>query len=175
MNRTLLHICCGICSSAAIQKLQEDSFLVTGLFYNPNIHSEEEYLRRLEVAKTVANILKIKLLEAPYDQEKWFTQVKGLETEPEGGRRCTICFKMRLEYTAKIAKEQGLDYFTTTLTISPHKDTKLINEIGKAAGPGFLEYDFKKESGFKKAADFARANQLYRQNYCGCIFSQKGK
>jgi predicted adenine nucleotide alpha hydrolase (AANH) superfamily ATPase len=173
MPRILLHICCGICSSAAIQKLKEDGFEVCGIFYNPNIHPEDEYLRRLEVARKVADILEIKLLETGYEKESWLAQIKGLEKEPEGGRRCAVCFKLRLAYTARVAKEQGLDYFTTTLSISPHKDTKLINEIGKAAAPSFLEYDFKKENGFKKAADFAKTNQLYRQNYCGCIFSKK--
>lgn len=175
MKSVLLHICCGICSSSAIEKLRQDGFEVTGVFYNPNIHPEEEYLRRLEVARTVADILKIKLIEAAYERENWFIQVKGLENEPEGGRRCAICFKMRIEYTAKIAKEEGLNYFTTTLTISPHKNTKMINDIGKSvARDYFLGYDFKKEDGFRKANAFAKAKQLYRQNYCGCIYSQKG-
>jgi len=173
MNRVLLHICCGICSSSAIEKLKGDGFEVHGLFYNPNIHPEEEYRRRLEVAKAVADILRIKLIETPYEQENWLTRVKGLENEPEGGGRCAVCFKIRLEYTAKIAKEQGLNYFTTTLSISPHKNTKLINETGRTINQEcFLEYDFKKGEGFKNAIDFARKHKLYRQNYCGCIFSK---
>jgi len=173
MKSILLHICCGICSSFAIEKLKQDGFKVSGLFYNPNIHPEEEYLRRWEAAKAVADILEIKLIATPYDRENWLAEVKGLEKEPEGGKRCTICFKMRLEYTAKIAKEQGLNYFTTTLTISPHKNTKLINEIGNSISQEyFLEYDFKKGEGFKNAIDFAKRHQLYRQNYCGCIFSR---
>jgi hypothetical protein len=173
MKSILLHICCGICSSSAIEKLKQDGFKISGLFYNPNIHPEEEYLRRLETARTVAGILKIKLIEGVYDQKNWLAEVKGLENEAEGGRRCAICFRMRLEYSAKMAKKRGLNYFTTTLTISPHKNTNWINEIGRAVGQDyFLEYDFKKKEGFKNAIDFARRHQLYRQNYCGCIFSQ---
>ncbi len=174
MKSILLHICCGICSSSAIEKLKEDGFRVTGVFYNHNIYPGEEYLRRLEVAKLVADSLKIKLIKAPYEQENWGAGVKGLETEPEGGKRCAVCFKMRLEYTAKEALELGIDYFTTTLTISPHKNTQLINEIGRLTGQEcFLEYDFKKGGGFKKAIDFAKKHGLYRQNYCGCIFSRR--
>jgi predicted adenine nucleotide alpha hydrolase (AANH) superfamily ATPase len=174
MNKILLHICCGICSSAAIQKLQEDSFEVIGLFYNPNIAPEEEYRQRLKVAKDVADIFKIKLIEAPYTVENWFAQTKGKEYELEGGKRCEVCYRIRMEYTSRKAGELGIEFFTTTLTISPHKDTKLINRIGKSINAaGFKEYDFKKEEGFKKAIEFAKGHQLYRQNYCGCVYSQK--
>jgi predicted adenine nucleotide alpha hydrolase (AANH) superfamily ATPase len=174
MSKILLHICCGICASHCIEKLQQDNFEVIGLFYNPNIQPEEEYNQRLEVAKTVAENFGIKLISGPYDNQNWQAMIKGLEKEPEGGRRCAICFKMRLKYTSEKANSLGIDYFTSTLSISPHKDTELINEIGRSLDPaGFREYDFKKEGGFKKAAEFAKNRKFYRQNYCGCLFSKR--
>lgn len=174
MATVLLHICCGICSGGAIQKLIDDGYSVKGYFYNPNIHPEEEYQRRLSVAKTVAEIFNIDLMIGEYHPEAWLEKVRGLEGEPEGGRRCAICFKMRLEQTFKEAQESGTEYFTSTLSISPHKDIRLINQTGVSIAPqNFLPYDFKKENGFKKAIDFSKSHNLYRQNYCGCSFSLK--
>lgn len=174
MKKVLLHICCGICASYPVEKLRNDGFQVIGFFYNPNIHPGSEYLKRLEVAKKVALVFDYQLIEGAFDQDDWLIQVKGLETESEGGKRCEVCFKKRLEVTAIESRKLRCTYFTTTLSVSPHKDSKKINEIGKSLDDrGFLAYDFKKENGFKKSMDFAKEQKLYRQNYCGCIFSQK--
>ncbi len=170
----LLHICCGICSSWAIEKLKNDGFQVVGFFYNPNIQPEEEYQKRLAVAQKVAEFHQVKLLVGEYVPDKWLRQVKGLENEPEGARRCPICFEFRLEETWRKAQELGIERFTTTLTISPHKKFELISQIARSLSPGgFLACNFKKEDGYKKSNSFSREHGLYRQNYCGCFFSQK--
>jgi predicted adenine nucleotide alpha hydrolase (AANH) superfamily ATPase len=172
MKQALLHICCAVCSSWAVQKLKTDGYSVTGLFYNPNIHPEEEYLRRLKAAQAVALDLNINLIEGPYDKDKWALLTKGYEYEPEGGSRCQICFRVRLEYTFQECLRMNVPYFASTLSISPHKDASLISYIGKALSQrGFLDYNFKKDDGFKKANDYAKHLCLYRQNYCGCVYS----
>jgi epoxyqueuosine reductase len=173
MKKILLHICCGICSSWAIEKLKTDGFSVVGYFYNPNIQPEEEYFKRLSVAQKVAQLHAIDLLTGDYAPEKWLEQVKGLENEPEGGKRCQVCFKFRLEEAWRQALKMQIPQITATLTISPHKDFELIKRIGTSiAGGSFLAYNFKKEEGFKKSNNFAREHALYRQNYCGCLFSK---
>ncbi|HOW43274.1 MAG TPA: epoxyqueuosine reductase QueH [Candidatus Omnitrophota bacterium] len=169
--KILLHICCGICSSAAIQTLQEEGMEVVGYFYNPNIYPREEYERRLAVARQVAATFGIALVEGEYDSDSWDTAVTGLEGEPEGGRRCSVCFALRLRATSRKAQEMGIMQIATTLSISPHKDAELINALGKEIDPAaYKEYNFKKKDGFKKTIDFAKAHQLYRQHYCGCRF-----
>ncbi len=174
MRNVLLHICCGVCASWPIEKIQEDGYGVQGIFYNPNIHPQEEYEKRLEATRDVTDTLGIKRIAGPYDREEWLVKVKGLENEPEGGGRCLVCFRMRLEYVSRKAVEWGFDYFATTLSVSPHKDTAKINEIGASVNPDkFLAYDFKKMDGFKKAMHFSKQYNLFRQNYCGCIFSLK--
>ncbi len=146
---------------------------MTGFFYNPNIQPEEEYLRRLSAAQKAAQLQQIEFLVGEYSSASWLERVLGLENEPEGGNRCLICFKFRLEETWRKARELGISKFTTTLTISPHKDFESICQIGRALNPeGFLPYNFKKEDGFKKCAGFSQEHSLYRQNYCGCIFSR---
>ena len=173
MKQVLLHICCGICSSWAIEKLKLDGFQVKSFFYNPNIQPEEEYFKRLKVAQKVAEFYQIELLTGEYSLAKWQEQVRGLENEPEGGKRCPICIRLRLEETWRKAQELGIAQFTTTLTISPHKDSELIKSIGQTLSPGcFLEYNFKKEDGFKRSNNFSREHGLYRQNYCGCLYSR---
>ena len=172
MNKILLHICCGICSGWAIEKLKKDGFEVVGFFYNPNIQPGDEYNKRLSTARKVAELHQIEFLAGQYFPEKWQQQVKGLEKEPEGGKRCEACFKFRLEETCRKARELEIGQFTTTLTISPHKDFALISSIGRALSPeGFIPYNFKKEEGFKKSIVFSRQHGLYRQDYCGCVFS----
>ena len=172
MKKALLHICCGVCASWPVEKLRADGYEVQGFFYNPNIHPEEEYLKRLAVAQTVSKLLNFDLIEGKYEPDAWFLKVKGLEAEAEGGSRCTVCFRMRLEETGKKAHELSIPFFASTLTVSPHKNAKVIEqEGGRAGGEAFLKYDFKKQDGFKKTHDFAKQNGLYCQNYCGCKFS----
>jgi predicted adenine nucleotide alpha hydrolase (AANH) superfamily ATPase len=168
----LLHICCGICASWAIEKLKADGHQITGFFFNPNIYPPAEYMRRLAVALQVCKEHGIILVEGQYEPVQWALEVSGFEKEPEGGARCLKCYEMRLLKTAQRAKELGMEFITTTLTISPHKDAAVINKIGKSVAPGvFLEYNFKKEEGFKKANEFAKDHNLYRQHYCGCEYS----
>jgi len=177
-NRLLLHSCCAPCVPVPLERLQSD-YDVTCFFYNPNIHPEEEYLKRLIELKNLAKLLKIENLAAEYDSERWFELVKDLENEPEGGKRCAVCFKMRLHETVKFAKQQGFDIFTTTLTISPHKNAILINQIGSELGDQnnikFLEANFKKKNGYRRSIELSKLYNLYRQNYCGCIYSQREK
>ncbi len=174
MKKVLLHICCGVCASWPIEKLKIDGFSVTGFFHNPNIQPEEEYQTRLEAAEEATAKLGMELIQGSYDRENWFNQIKGLENEPEGGKRCLACYRFRLQHTYNEVRKLSFDYFTTTLSISPHKDSQAINEIGKSVSlENFLKYDFKKDNGFEKAMAFSKKHNLYRQHYCGCIFSQK--
>jgi epoxyqueuosine reductase len=172
----LLHICCGICASWSIEKLKADGHEVTGFFYNPNIYPQEEYQKRLAVAQEVCAAQGVTLIEGPYEQSAWAAVAAGLEKEPEGGARCLECFRIRLQVTADQARHRGIGSITTTLSISPHKDAIAINKIGKSIAPdAFLEYNFKKEDGFKKANEFAQGHNLYRQHYCGCQYSMRSE
>ena len=174
MEKILLHICCGVCASSVIKKLREEDFDVVGFFYNPNIQPQEEYLKRVAQTSEVARILKFDLIPGSYDKDSWAERIKGLENEPEGRRRCLACFKMRIQETQRKASQLNIPKFTTTLTVSRHKDTTIINKTGKEISPtGFLDYDFKKQDGFQLAIEFAKRYNLYRQNYCGCIYSRK--
>lgn len=175
--RLLLQCCCAPCSSAVLETLIKN-FKVTVYFYNPNIYPAEEYEKRLaQFPKLFESPFyeDIEFLDAPYDPDIFFKASKGLEQEPEGGARCTECFKLRLDETAKTAKVQGFDYFTTTLTVSPHKNAALLNEIGAACGEQygvhFLPSDFKKKEGYKRSITLSKELGLYRQNYCGCVYS----
>jgi predicted adenine nucleotide alpha hydrolase (AANH) superfamily ATPase len=172
----LLHICCAPCSTHPIDVLKEE-YQVIGLFYGPNIHPEVEYIFRLEEMERVAGELGIELIRAEYEMSRWFQLTGGLEDEEEGGRRCCICYRMRLEKTADYAVERGIRYFTTTLSVSPHKNADEINaiglDIGKRRGLTFLPANFKKKDGFKKAVEMARRLGLYRQDYCGCAYSRR--
>jgi epoxyqueuosine reductase len=170
----LLHICCGICATSVVERLMMQGYRVTGFFYNPNIHPTDEYYKRLETAKKVAEKMDFELIESPYDRERWFETVKGLEYEPEGGKRCNACIKMRLEKTYEYLKKKGIYYkeFTTTLTVSPLKDVTLVNDIGgEIGGDKFYRADFKKKGGFQRAIEMAKEFGLERQNYCGCLYS----
>jgi predicted adenine nucleotide alpha hydrolase (AANH) superfamily ATPase len=175
MGKVLLHICCGICSGYPVEKLRSDGFEVVGFFYNPNIEPREEYDLRLNAATKLAAELKFELITGAYEPGTWHSRVQGLAQEKEGGKRCGVCFRMRLERTCAKARELRCGNFTSTLTVSPHKDARLIHEIGASLGSGFLAYDFKKEDGFKKSSGFAREHDLYRQHYCGCVFSKAGR
>jgi predicted adenine nucleotide alpha hydrolase (AANH) superfamily ATPase len=172
--KVLVHICCAVCATACLERLRDEGRDVSGYFYNPNIHPQEEYLIRLRQVQGLARRESLPLLTGDYDLDAWFAATKGLESEPEAGKRCARCFKMRLEKTALKAKAQGFTGFTTTLTISPHKNARLINEIGRDIGQDlFLAHDFKKQDGFKRARQLSRQYNLYHQDYCGCVYSLK--
>lgn len=180
MKKLLLHSCCGPCSTAVIERLlNEFEFDEIGVFYyNPNIHPKEEYEHRKQeqiryISELNNNI--VRFIDADYNPEKFFECTKGLENEKEGGERCNKCFELRLLETAKFAKEKGYVVFGTTLTVSPHKNAAIINQIGKEIenkfNIEFLEADFKKKEGFKRSLVLAKEYNLYRQNYCGCVYS----
>lgn len=180
VKKILLHSCCAPCSSQVITYLT-NYFDITILYYNPNISPKEEYLKRKEEQIRLINTIKIKnkldYIDCDYDNEKYNKLIKGYENFKEGGARCTICFNQRLEKTAIIAKENNYDYFCTTLTISPYKNAKLINQIGETLQEKYkikwLYSDFKKEEGYKKSIELSKIYNLYRQNYCGCIYSKE--
>ncbi|MDE7306730.1 MAG: epoxyqueuosine reductase QueH, partial [Clostridia bacterium] len=173
----LLHCCCAPCSSACLEKLK-DYFDVTVLFYNPNI-TDGEYLRRKdELVRFIDETGWADKLDCDHESEKFYSAVKGLEKEPEGGKRCEVCFKLRLEKTASLAEEHGFDYFTTTLTISPLKDAALINAIGESLqseSAKWLYSDFKKRGGYLRSCALSKEHNLYRQDYCGCAYSVRQK
>ena len=175
--RLLLQVCCAPCLCGSIDYLTEH-FAVTAFFDNPNIQPKEEFNLRLDALKQlIAHYPSVKLIVPEQDEEEYLSFVKGLENEKEGGSRCTSCFDLRLEKTAKfLADNSGeFDYFATTLTVSPHKNAKLINEIGNKMGEKYnvqyLESDFKKKDGFLRSIRKSKELDLYRQDYCGCSFS----
>jgi len=172
----LLHACCAPCSPHVINLLREE-FTVSVLFYNPNIHPEEEYRKREAEIIAFSEKEKFHLIVAEYSVAKWMESVAGLENEPEGGERCRVCFRLRLERTALEAAERGIVFFTTTLSVSPHKNVKTINEEGNRAagiyGVKFREENFKKKDGFRESCRQAEKHGMYRQDYCGCVFSRK--
>lgn len=176
----LLHACCAPCSSYCLEYLSQH-FSITVLFYNPNISPAAEYQKRVDEIKRLISELpaknKISLIEGRYLPEEFYTSVKGLENEPEGGKRCHVCYELRLHEAAVVAKELGYDYFTTTLSISPLKDADKLNEIGKKLsdeyGISYLYSDFKKKNGYKRSIELSKEYKLYRQNFCGCVFSKR--
>ena len=180
----LLHSCCGPCSTSVIERLV-DELNVMVFFYNPCITDEEEYRRRREAQiqfieqfnEENAGRCRIVFREGDYCPGAFFEATAGLGNEPEGGARCEVCFRQRLEKTAAAACISGADYFGTTLTVSPHKDYKLISEIGRELalkyGLSFLDRDFKKKDGFARSIQLSRKYSLYRQNYCGCKYSER--
>jgi len=175
-ERLLLHTCCGPCSTAVLEQVIPD-YDVTLYFCNPNLDSETEFARRLVAQETVAEHLGVPLLVEPYDPQVFSAHTIGLAAEPEGGARCRHCFTIRLEDTAKLAKARGFSVFGTTLSVSPHKDANLLNEIGADLGAQhdvpYLVADFKKNEGYRRSVAIARELGLYRQNYCGCLYSMR--
>ena len=177
--RLLLHSCCAPCSSYVIEYLS-DYFEIDVLYYNPNIDTAEEYEKRakeqIRLIQSMELKNKVNCIVEEYTPKEFYDCVKGLEKEPEGGKRCVECFKLRLEKTAMLAKEGGYDYFTTTLTISPLKNSQILNEIGKEMSEkyqvDYLYSDFKKKSGYLRSCELSEKYGLYRQNFCGCIFSK---
>lgn len=177
MKKMLLHSCCGPCSTQVIDVLKKD-YDLTIFYFNPNIYPNEEYLKRLEEQKRYAKIVGVEVIDGAYDEKDFLKYIKGLESHPEGGERCSKCFEYRLRETARLAKEKNFDIFSTTLTVSPHKNSKIINEIGERIsieeGISYFAGDFKKKDGYKKSIEFSKQYNLYRQNYCGCRFSKRG-
>lgn len=196
-KKVFLHSCCAPCSSYCMEYLRQ-YFDVTVFYYNPNIMNEEEYYKRVqeqqrlidaynrmeeisaineEKGHIVQNLRKIAYVEGSYDVNRYLDTIKGLEFCPEGGSRCARCFELRLKETARVAKEMEMDYFTTTLTISPLKNAELINQIGnrigKEMGIAFLPSDFKKNNGYLRSIELSKEYDLYRQDYCGCDFSKQ--
>ena len=176
--RVLLHACCGVCSSSVLEYLTQ-YFDVTLLWYNPNLYPQAEFDRRfqalVEIIEKMGLADRVSVLAEPWKHEDYDRRVKGLENEPEGGARCTECFRLRLLETARLAKHYGYDWFCTTLTLSRHKDEKRINalgeEIGKAFGVSWLPSDFKKQGREMRSRDLANEHGIYQQLYCGCEFS----
>ena len=174
----LLHACCAPCSTACLERLVQ-YFNITVYFYNPNITFEEEYLKRLtelENFLTVAYKGEVKLIAENFNPQEFYTAVSGRENDVEGGNRCKICYALRLDKTAKTAKEKGFNYFTSTLSVSPHKNSAWLNEIGESVGKKYeityLYADFKKQGGYLRSIELSKEYNLYRQNYCGCEFSK---
>lgn len=176
MKKLLLHSCCGPCSTQVIDFLKND-YDITIYYYNPNIDTDEEYKHRLSEQKRYCQNVGVPVVEDGYNSGDFLEKVKGFENEKEGGARCPICFKLRLQKTAQKAKALGFDIFGTTLTVSPHKNAEIINAIGKSVGYDedieFLEGNYKKQDGYKKSIEFSKKYNLYRQNYCGCKFSRR--
>ena len=175
----LLHSCCGPCSSYVLEYLSK-YFEITVYYYNPGIYPEEEYFKRLDNQKAFIDATGYAvLLDSAYDHSEYLDAVNGFENAPEGGERCEICFRQRIFKTAEAAKLNGFEYFTTTLTVSPHKNAELINEISKEAerlyGVKHLPSDFKKKEGYKRSVELSKEYGLYRQDYCGCEFSMRNK
>ena len=178
-KKLLLHSCCGPCSSYVLTALTH-FFDIELFYYNPNIHPAEEYAHRLQTQKQLCQQLPregtIEVLEdVPYDPEAFLSASAGLEGEKEGGRRCEVCFRLRLEKTALEAKKRGADFFTTTLSVSPHKNAALLDAIGRETaqtfGVAYLPADFKKKGGYQQSVALAKTFDLYRQDDCGCIYS----
>ncbi len=177
--KLLLHACCAPCSSAVLEQLC-DVFEITLFFYNPNISPESEFTFRLEELERLTaemNLSDIRIIAPPYDNSEFENIAKGMVTIPEGGARCAKCYRLRLEKTVVYAKENGYDYVTTTLSISPYKNAQWLNEIGLELadkyGVKYLCSDFKKGEGYKRSCTLSAQYNLYRQNYCGCIYSKQ--
>jgi hypothetical protein len=175
MKKFLLHACCAPCGAYVIKQLKKQGYEVAVFFANDNIYPVEEYEKRKNEIKRYCAENEINFFEDEYRPEEWSEIIKGLENELEGGKRCEVCFRYRLEKTAKKAKENGFDFFGSTLSISPHKNSEIINKIGKEVGEkngaSFFGADWKENNGFKCSCEISRANGFYRQNYCGCRFS----
>ena len=177
--RLFLHACCAPCSSYVMEYLSQ-YFEITIFFYNPNIAPVEEYSHRVaEIRRLIGEmefVHPVTLMEGRYDPKEFYEMAKGLEDVPEGGERCFRCYRLRMEEAAKLAKEGGYDYFTTTLSISPLKNAQKLNEIGERLageyGVAYLVSDFKKRNGYKRSTELSKIYGLYRQDYCGCIYSK---
>jgi len=178
MPGILVHICCAP-DGLYVMSLLREKYDASGFFYNPNIYPLEEYSLRLKETRRIARILPFHLYEGEYDSQNWEKLIEKFKDEPEKGRRCDICYAIRLHKTAQKANELGINSFTTVMSLSPWKKAYVLNRMGsmfaKKYGLHFLDADFKKKDGFKKSIDLSRRYHLYRQNYCGCRYSKKDK
>ena len=177
MKKLLLHVCCAPCGAYSREYLSEQGFEVTYYFYNPNIYPKAEYDRRLKELLHYCGEKNIPIITEEPDFENWNSAAKGLENEPEKGRRCYMCYEMRLRKTAQKAQELSFDCFTTTLSISPHKSYEMIKKISenlsKEIGIDYTDVNLKKKDGYKKSVELSQKYGFYRQNYCGCRFSKE--
>jgi len=174
MNKILLHSCCAPCSAGVIEELKKD-YNITIIYYNPNIEPEEEYLKRKENQLKLLNILNIPYIDIDYLNNDFKNIIKGYEEEKENGYRCQLCYKLRLDKVASVALDNEFNYFGTTLSVSPHKNSEIINKIGLKLSDKYLVSDFKKDNGYLKSIELAKKYNLYRQNYCGCNYSKGEK
>ncbi|MFO7841961.1 MAG: epoxyqueuosine reductase QueH [Fidelibacterota bacterium] len=172
MKKILLHTCCAVCAAASAERLREEGVEPVLFFSNSNIYPKEEYEKRLDAAEKLAKMKDLELVGDSYDHSAWRVAVKGLENEPEKGRRCAVCFDYSFRRTAEYARKHGFTAFTSTLTVSPHKVSRMIFAAG-AAYPEFTDHNFKKKDGFKRSQEISRRLGLYHQDYCGCEFSLK--
>ena len=178
--KLLLHACCAPCSSYVLEYLS-NYFKISILYYNPNITEKEEYDKRLDELKRFIKEIKyanpVDIVDCEYNPNDYFETIKGLESDKEGGQRCYRCYEMRMRKTAEVASNNDYDYFTTTLSISPYKNSQWINEIGESLeqeyNTKYLYADFKKRNGYKRSIELSNIYKLYRQNYCGCIYSKR--
>jgi epoxyqueuosine reductase len=170
--KILLHVCCGVCLAGTAETLMAEGHNITGYYFNPNTAPPAEYEKRLAAAKTISEIMNFPIIFEPYNPDLWIESTNDLAQEPEGGKRCEICFRMRLQATYDYFLKNDFDGFTTTLTIGPRKSAEIINRIGREiGGEKFLARDFKKNGGAQRAVQLAKQYQIYRQNYCGCVYS----
>jgi len=178
LERILVHVCCAPDGAYVLQLLRAN-YSPTAFFYNPNIHPQEEYVYRRQEMERVAVWLKVPLIEEPPDFDRWFKLTEAYKNEPEKGRRCDLCYAIRLERTAERAAEQKFPLFTTVMSLSPWKKSQVINALGEALGQkyrvDFLQADFKKKNGFLKSVALSRELGLYRQDYCGCQYSLEAR
>lgn len=175
--RLLLHSCCAPCSSAVLERLLPD-FDVTVLYYNPNIQPKEEYQKRLDEQKAFLQTLAVPMIEGDYNSSEYYLSIYGKEDLPEKSPRCFECYRFRLEKTAQVARENGFDFFTTTLSVSPHKNADWINQIGERLSTPqtkFLAANFKKQNGYLRSLELSKIHNFYRQSYCGCQMSQSAR
>lgn len=171
-GKMLVHICCAPCATASVERVLLDGYVPVLFFCNSNIWPRDEYEQRLAAARALAEKMELVIEEDQYDHEAWLEKIRGLEDEPEKGARCLKCFEFSLARTAELAARLGIPKFCTTLTVSPHKVSRLIFEIG-ARFDGFEPIDFKKKDGFMRSLQLSKEMDLYRQNYCGCEFSMR--
>ncbi len=174
MNALLLHCCCGPCSTSSIEKLRELGYEPTLFFGNSNIFPPEEAVKRFKALQVVADHFSLNIVHHPYNHSNWLETVKGHAQDPEGGERCALCFAYNLREAAREASHLKIPFFTTTLTVSPHKKSPMIFKIGKHWHE-FVAIDFKKKGGFQRSLELSRMLDLYRQDYCGCEFSRRAK